>query len=411
VYVCAGASGDGTSAADPHGSIASAVTAAPNGAVILIAAGRYSESVRVDRTVSLIGAGAAASHIEPPAGVAIRVSSGQGVVIRGLRLAGGDYGVLATNARVTLASSVVSSAARVGVRISKGAVAIIDDNKITGNAAGILVDEAGATATDPVKIQKSDVGSNTVYGIMITSSVAIIDDNKISANGSLNNKEGHGVIATTKAGLQPANVTITKNTIDSNLVTGVMLDSGALGIIDDNKIDANGKQEGLQGAGIWLQAGAGGPSGVQIKRNSLASNGYAGIGVGGGFAIIDDNKISGVPKSKLTLFSSEKDHLGDAVFIGEGARASVAKNQLSSCFRAGVMANKAMAMGTSITGNTINGNALAVVLQGQTGGSIDTAGNTISGNKTSNEVQSVSAGTFSVLDTSLKVPASAVEAP
>jgi parallel beta-helix repeat protein len=422
VFVCAGASGDGSSPSSPIGRIEAGLAAASTGATVVLAAGRYAENVVITRPVALDG-GDGSAEIAAPADDAIVIASATGVTLRGLsivsprrtgvwlksgseavleavRVEGATgFGVLAMKSRLELRTSLVKGSSSVGVELWDGSTGIIDTNDLSANTGGGLRIDDATSMDDAPQITNNTLSGNGDFGIGVFGSVAIIDTNDLNATFT-GGTGADGVVVSSYQGQAPSNVTLKGNRIEGNQRVGVLIDASAKAIIDTNDLNANGKS-GLFGAGVWLQQAGN----ATITKNRLDGNSYVGIGLhGSAVAIIDTNDITGVPQSTLALQS-----VGDGVFLGTGATATVKNNTITKCWRAGVFTNAAAAT-SSVEGNTLQGNDFAMILQGQS--ALNLTGNAASMNTSSDAVElsaaSVPAGTYGFLDKGVAVAAGAV---
>lgn len=414
-YVCAGSDGDG-SESDPYGSLAQAVNEAVAGATILVAAGSYAENVMVRKPVRIVGSSdpaspdAAAARLEAPAPNALVVEGAQGVILQGLYVANPagvgiwlkngaqatvqgsrvegatapfGYGVLATESTVTLRSSAVAGSAGIGVYLV-GSVAIIDDDKISGNLGGGV----RAEQCPSVDVLHAEVDANTDFGVLYAGSVGIIDDDKITGT-ERNASTADGIIVTSANGVR-SDVTVRASTIEGNGRAGILFAGDVVGIIDDDKITGNGFGVSDKGAGIAFQDGAGTSGALRLIASELTGNAFAGIAVfAGATASIEGNSIAGTEQPGTGIFPSPAP--GDGIAVFDGASATVLNNMVSASFRAGLFVAAAAGSSTSVTGNTLSGNAFGVVLQEQGADPVTVdASNMLNGNTTDMQVISAS---------------------
>lgn len=426
VYVCPGASGDGSSSSSAKGSLAEALDAASEGATVLLGAGRYEENVVVRRAVTIVGGdvadeGAGANAVlAAPGEHALVVEGATGVVIRGVAVVGAKgtgvwlkngsdaklegvrvegaqgFGVLATKAQLSVTRSSISNASGTGVQFWDGSSGIIDTNNLTANVGGgVRVDDSTSSMSVPT-ISNNAITGNGSFGVGVFGALAIIDTNNIT--GTLKGAVGgYGIVAANYDGDAPSDVTISGNSITGSARAGVYLATGTTAIIDTNNINENGVAN-KSGAGIWLAGG----TNATLMKNTVSKNTFAGVAlVGDAKAIIDTNNITGVPESTLSLTS-----VGDGLFLGPGSTSTVKNNTMSSCYRAGVFTDAANAA-TSISGNKLSGNDSAMILQGQA--SLALGENSATMNVSSNAVDlasaSVPAGMFGTMSGGLDVPA------
>jgi hypothetical protein len=121
--------------------IASAVAAAPEGAVIAVAAGRYAESIDVPHAMTIAGRCAEQVTLEAPLAPAapaagVRISAIKGVVVRGLTLAGHKNGVeVVGKAEASIEDVVVDASVGAGIFV-EGSQASVRRSKVSGTQLG-----------------------------------------------------------------------------------------------------------------------------------------------------------------------------------------------------------------------------------------------------------------------------------
>lgn len=129
VYAAPGGSGNGTRS-NPYGSISEALAATPAGVVIALADGRFDETVRLDREVTLWGACTASTEVT---GIVV---SAQGVVLRNLRIGGGfDPGV-------TMETDGASLSLRDVVVQQGGGGGVVLDGQVSLSGEGVVIRES-----------------------------------------------------------------------------------------------------------------------------------------------------------------------------------------------------------------------------------------------------------------------------
>ncbi len=124
VHVRAGATGGDGSSARPYGTVAEATRAAPVGAAILVAAGRYEGTIEVTKRLTIVGACASDTILHDD----------------GL----GTIGVF-TGAEVTISNVTIAAPIGVAIEIASGTRATIDNVYVDGSVAGVRA--RGATMT------------------------------------------------------------------------------------------------------------------------------------------------------------------------------------------------------------------------------------------------------------------------
>src|SRR5262249_52876853 len=156
-----------------------------------------------------------------------------------------------------------------GVLVS-GAEGEIDRSTIdhNGGEGGIRVE----LASGKVSIHDNVLDGNSEVGIGVDGSDVLIRNNVIkSTKASGADKIADGIVVSRSQDmtgvLHDASVTIDGNTLQGNGRVGVLLSAGATGTVTNNHVEGNGFVAAFA-AGIWAQAGAGGPGGLTISGNT-----------------------------------------------------------------------------------------------------------------------------------------------
>jgi hypothetical protein len=224
--------------------IASAVAAAPAGAVVAVAAGRYAESLDLPHAMTIVGRCAEQVTIEAPAAPApaaagVRVSGVRGAVVRGVTLVGHKNGVevvgkseaaiedVVVDASIGAGIFVEASDASVhrtkiagtllgsdnkwgwGVAAGVGSKVVIDDSTITGGVDGVFALGIGTVVSldRSVILRQSPSGSNRSSGV--SSAVGA----KITlARSVVRDVEGDGAVVADDGGLVEVSESILRGT-------------------------------------------------------------------------------------------------------------------------------------------------------------------------------------------------------
>jgi hypothetical protein len=228
------ASGNGTRSA-PFASIGEAIAAAPNGAVIAIAKGRYRENLEFNRGLSLIGACASETILEnaSPSDMPAIVVAGGSAHLEHLRIdAGGFVGLLVDGAQVETTSLIVADAALAGIQVS-GTSASLNATDMwitrTQQAAGPfaayasagLVVQSGANA----RVQRTALEDNVFDGILVADGASVfLEDVAVRrTQPNAENQGGHGLHAQANA-----NVEVFASVFDLNHEAGISMTSSTL---------------------------------------------------------------------------------------------------------------------------------------------------------------------------------------
>jgi parallel beta-helix repeat protein len=404
---CPAGSADG-SADHPFPTIQEGVDHAMSGEAVLVAPGTYAENVSIAKPIKLIGApadsdpDAAPVLVKAPAHFAITIAEGtQGVELSGLavldpigagvwvqKLAqatvessriegavpdamGFGYGFLATDdGAFVLCRSKITGSHLAGVLVS-GSKGEIGWSKISGNhgRGGIRVE----TSTGTVSIHDNELDGNDEAAIGAYSSDVSVVKNVITntkSGGMMN--IGDGVVVSRlkdaqKMYIGSAKATLSGNTIQGNGRVGVLFSAGALGSVDSNQITGNGFGSAFA-AGLWAQAGAGGPSGdgLVITGNTVSGNQYVGIGLtSNARAKIAENTAVSDTKAAVVFLGASQPLIGDGIGVFDGSFAAITGNTLQGNGRFGLIFDAA-SKDCTVNGNTIGGSGqFGVVVQNQ----------------------------------------------
>jgi hypothetical protein len=372
------ATGDG-SADRPFASIQQGIDAAPEGGAVLVMAGTYKESLRIGKSVKVLGGlpGCSANEariiLQSTELHAVEIAGASGVVVRGLRIeqpvgagiavSGGEariedssingvvadgeegFGVLATdNASIILQNNAISGSALGGVVVRNAKGIILQSQILDGKGrGGILLEHASG----PVTIEKTIVARNERTGIAVLSSKAIILQSEVMdtlGTGSAGRGEGIIVAEMLEGGvsLGVSEATIEGSTISGNDRAGVVFAGDTRGIILQNNIKGNADDTSF-GAGIWLQGNAGGAEGIEIAGNVVSENHFMGIGVTSGSRaiILQKNTIADTVAGMWTAAAGEEVTLSDGIGVFKGARVKIDGNDIQRSARAGIVLDAA----------------------------------------------------------------------
>lgn len=419
---CNGDIADGTRER-PFSLINDAIAKASPGATILVASETdYPENVVIDKSLSLLGAAPGARANEATVTIRSTTSAGiavapnvTGVVVRGFiveRAKGagvwvqghasakiesltvsstepdGDgnygYGILVTEGgSADVASVDVRNARDVGVFVSGGS-ATMNNLFVSG-----IIQHGGIRAEDAsgeVKLDNVNVEACTEVGVLIINSKATIKNTGVANVTEDDSGVGDGIIVRRRKNAAGDYVGNTQVDIDSATVTGVarvgiLFSEGATGSLTNSNVVMNGVDP-VWSAGVWLQSGAGGDTGVLISQNSIHDNKYNGIGMtSGAFARILNNTQISVNKADSFppgVFSGEV--LGQGIAVYGGARAQIEWNYVANNDLFGVLMDNPGA-GTTLMNNEIQYNgSFGLVIQRAMNGIPPFAKNNLDGN-------------------------------
>ena len=240
-------------------------------------------------------------------------------------------------------------------------------------------------ASGEVWIHENELDGNAEVAIGVYSSAVRIEGNLIAntqAAGTDGIDDGIVVSRLKDAGgayLGEADAVIEGNTIQDNGRIGVLFSAAARGSVVDNEISGHGVGADFA-AGIWAQAGAGGPDGLTIKGNTITRNRYVGIGLtSAARASIAQNTAIDDTEAAEVFDGVSQFLLGDGIGVFDSAYAAIQGNTIRNSGRFGVILDAADESST-LGGNTISGSGeFGVVVQHQTE-ALDLSSNTFSGN-------------------------------
>lgn len=401
VFVAGTCSSDGADGSRnrPYPSLAAAVEKAPSGATILVAAETsYDEQLVIDRPLRILASPAGSNEsdatvtLRPTTGPGVIVTSGaKDVVIRGLRIerpkgAGvwvtegaaatieattvrdaepdGDghfgYGLLASGgATAVIRRTTVDGAAEVGIYI-QGATGTLDEVSVAdvSGRGGIRLEDATGT----VAISNTAVESSAEVGILVASSTATITASSVASNILGASGIADGIVVTRRKGADGAYLGEARADIDGAVISqvgrvGVLFSDGATGSLTDSTVTHCGTKAG-QGAGVWLQLGAGGDEGVLLTKNRIRANGFLAIGVSSGSrARVIDNPEVNDSQSEIVSSPGTFWEVGDGIGVFDGAWADIESNVVDHHPRFGILLEHA-AEGTIVKSNFIGNNGM-----------------------------------------------------
>lgn len=407
---CPSSGADG-SAAHPYPTITDALEKSAAGGTLLVAPGTYEENVSIDHDIAIVGpttpgnAGEEAGIIlQAPAPDAVVVSAGATATLTGFHIKGaqgigvyakgGTANVSASKIEGTVVDSIgngygatssqngaiilqdvgVTTSAVIGVYATGGTLTVDKCDISKNKGPGVRLDHTSADAT----ISNSTLNGNGDFAVGVFSSGAIILQNHIADTVPAALKMGDGILAggiyaTDAMGNQgpylgDSHVTAHDNVITNSARVGALMSKGASGIILQNNQISGSASSAAFGAGIWIQAGAGGATGNKLDGNILTGNKFSGIGLSGDThgIILQNNQVSGTMMAPTYLGLSQVT-IGDGISLFKGASAQVLNNQSSNNGRFGmILDGQADASSTTITGNTLNKNDwYGIILQNQ----------------------------------------------
>ena len=245
-----------------YSTIQAAVTAAPAGSTIKVAAGTYNEDVLITKAVSLKGAGAGLSIIN-----AANASPVYGVTIQGVQ------------SKTVVSGFTIEKAPLAGIQVAASNGVVISHNTVQGNDTNLnLTNPSNPTCAGALPFDAEDCGE----GINLNGSVgATVNYNTVQNNAG-------GILVSDEFGPNHGNV-IENNAIQNNVLDcGITVAShphsfpggnpgpgyGVYGnLIEDNSSSNNG------GAGVGIFDPTPGTKAYNntVLNNVISGNGYAGV--------------------------------------------------------------------------------------------------------------------------------------
>lgn len=279
----------------PYRTVLAAVQEARPGSLILIRPGEYTESVRVDKPITLVGDGTSdqillhsdaspAIVFEAPLGritnLTLRQTGTeplpaldilQGYVdVEGCQVTSvtGSGVVVHSGADPRLRRNRLVGCKKAGIIFTNGARGTLEENEITENHSSAIGVADGAAPT----IRQNRIFNNDGSGIYLSDGAGTISENELAHN----KRGGIRIIGTS------ANPSVRHNRIHDNVQSGILVGRGGQGLIDDNSIFNNGVN------GVAVRQG-GNPT---LTGNRIYGNHEDGIDIyDQGLGTFEDNEI------------------------------------------------------------------------------------------------------------------------
>jgi parallel beta-helix repeat protein len=282
-----------------YATIAEALAAAPDHAVIEIAAGTYPETLIVKRPVSLRPAGKgevllSAAADEP----VIAITDTQAVTIEGLTIVGGEHGIFVTHSKdVTIRDNIISDSRLVGIKVRLGAADILDNTVFHAQPPYGM----GIHVTNTTQWPTSRVIGNLVFGHtrsgIYTNMTGMIEvfDNVVTDNGQ------HGIAIT-----EMSHADVFGNIVVDNAEAGIQLLDMSMAHICDNIVsDTGGLSDApkiRQGNGIIIDY----HSEATLAGNTIQGSAQHGISIlFGSMVFLGENTIEGSAEQSVFVDDSE----------------------------------------------------------------------------------------------------------
>jgi parallel beta-helix repeat protein len=279
--------------------ISDALSRAREGAIIVVRAGTYRESLTITRSVQLTGDPDAAepAMITPIVGPCLVVSSPQGTVT-GLHFRTeetfGSFSspcLIINGGQARVSENVIHHARGGGIVVAAGASAEIIDNSIEASGGAGLMIRGGAAP----RVVGNTIAASKGAGVVIAEGArGILENNAISDSAR------SGIEVASGAGPH-----IIGNEVSGSGEVGLYLYGAASGVIEDNRFVDNAL------GGIIIENGAG----PALRGNLLEKSGDHGVVVLSGSALLEGNTV--------------RDSAGHGIAIAKGTSVELSDNELS----------------------------------------------------------------------------------
>jgi len=255
-----------------YGTIGEALGSAPDRAIIEITAGDYRESLLIERPVTLRSDSAGEVTLSGPDDMSIiQVVETNDVIIEGLTIVGGEYGIFVTHSQhVTIRENVISSSHLAGVKVRLGAADILNNTIQDADPPyGKGIHITNTTQWPASRIIGNTISGNARSGIVTNmTSMVFIQDNEVRGNGQ------RGITIT-----EMSNATVRGNVVDGNVESGILVTDRSMADICGNsvmrtEIPIDGIPAG-QGNGIVVDF----DSEAMLSNNMVFDNANHGISV------------------------------------------------------------------------------------------------------------------------------------
>lgn len=314
-----------------YAKIQAAIDAAHDGDTINVGVGNFTGSIRLDKYVKIIGAGAGSTIL--------RSSGGTAVLIQNVPFV---PGLKAQLSKMTITDGVGPSGQGGGITITPNADPEISDNVIEGNQAqtyggGISVyNNSNPTIRgNTIRNNRASAGGAGIFVVQNSSAVIAqntITDNHATGASITNGGSSGGAIYLENTG-NPSVFSypvVIGNTITGNSADfaggGIMMRTGVAAIVQSNQITGN---TAAYGAGIHVETTG---SNVLIDANTIshnvaaANNQFGGSGYGGGIAVYDHSQVT---IRDNDLIGNRSSRGGAGVSVAESASVVLDSNTIS----------------------------------------------------------------------------------
>lgn len=227
-----------------YASLQAAVNAAPPWAIIHVGPGSFDGPVVISKPVSLIGAGNGQTQLAAADDApVIHIQNTHDVVLKGLAIRGGLYGILVDDSTAVLISNDhVLEASFVGIRLSRSSAEISNDEvRGTRGPFGMGIELANTVSRSPSVIRRNVIADNAHEGFVMHNSQAMVEKNTVTGNGL------RGIAVT-----EMSMATVRGNTLADNADAGIFVVDSSMAEIFGN--DIRGVRPGPTGSADGIRA-------------------------------------------------------------------------------------------------------------------------------------------------------------
>lgn len=300
--------------------IGDALAKAKPGAVVRIAPGTYSETLRIERPVSLLplDPDATAPMIAPESGACLTAGVEAGTV-RGLAFSGGDGSsacIAVESGSLVLDGNVFQAWDGTAIRVARDSTAQITGNQVIDASDMGMVVEPGGWA----EIRDNVITGSGGPGLVVRSGTdPVVEGNRIENSG----KAGLLIAAGSKG-------RYSDNQIVGSRGSGIEVRDASAPIVLKSRIEASGQ------AGLFLYDGAGG----EYRENSVIGNGFSGVVLArGATPVLAENTLRGNSEHGVLVLDDAGGRLagnkitenkGHGIALGPESKAVLADNELQN---------------------------------------------------------------------------------
>ncbi|MBI1743779.1 right-handed parallel beta-helix repeat-containing protein [Candidatus Acetothermia bacterium] len=312
-------------------SLQSAISNVREGEIILVDEGICQENVRITKSLTLLGVGAARTTLlGDGSNDVITIDGTKQVTVQALTIRGGRKGIRVLDSTgVILEDNVLERNQREGLDVRSSELAVQNNRIVENEGAGASLTDASASFKFNTFVGNKDKGL-----VLRSKSKATLTDDGFESNigagvfvtgGSMLSKLG-----ALKEGTQAKG---TKRDPNGDFGHGIVVEDGSKATI------ASGRISGNAGAGIFVTEATGQTTLVEIKERTVISENSFGLSVGGSAqASLTDSTLSGNilglfvgGTAKASLNNSRvTDSKGQGIFVRDAGMIEIQNSQVSN---------------------------------------------------------------------------------